>query len=364
MDNPTISTTASPVALTDASESSVLEPFDQPQIIRAQHMGFCFGVRDALLAADQAQRPEQTAIYGELVHNKDVTDSLRDQQFEILAETNRDTLPQRPVVMVTAHGISNRRKQGLLDAGKELIDTTCPLVNRVHEAATMLSQRGFFVVVIGKPGHVEVQGIVEDLPDNRWAVIQGPGAARHFDVDQIGIVCQTTMPESIADECRDAVARLNPKSAIRFVNTVCRPTKQRQAAVDQLCKQVPIVIVVGGQNSNNTRRLVQRCQSHGCTAHHVQSADDIRPDWIRGQSRIGLTAGTSTPDATIDAVESRLRNLAATSGHRLKAGGVWCHLWTNRQWIDYFNRNLQDDPKIPWSTSPTLTGAELSLIHI
>jgi 4-hydroxy-3-methylbut-2-en-1-yl diphosphate reductase len=279
------------------------------QIIRAAHLGFCFGVRDALEAAERLEHPEQVTVYGELVHNADVSRRLIERRFETMREAEREVIPSRPMVMITAHGISQTRRQNLIDAGKRLIDTTCPLVQRAHDAASMLAERGHFVVVIGSDQHVEVLGIIEDLPEGRWAVVATASEVVRYNADQIGIVSQTTMPDGIAEQCREAIAAKNPQASIRWINTICRPTRQRQTAVDQLCEQVEIIIVVGGINSNNTRRLVERCQAHQRTVYHIQTHLDIKADWLEGIDRIGLTAGTSTPDSTIDRVEEHLRAL-------------------------------------------------------
>ena len=279
------------------------------QIIRATHLGFCFGVRDAISAAERVQHPEHVTVYAELVHNADVSRRLDERNFETLREAEREIIPGRPKVMITAHGISQARRQNLLDAGKELIDTTCPLVQRAHDAARMLAERDHFVVVIGSNRHVEVLGIIEDLPEGRWAVVATASEVGRYDACQIGIISQTTMPDGIAEQCRQKVADLNPQASIRWINTICRPTRQRQTAVDQLCEQAEIIIVVGGKNSNNTQRLVERCQSHQRVAYQIQTHLDIHPDWLEGIERIGLTAGTSTPDSTIDRVEEHLRAL-------------------------------------------------------
>ena len=331
------------------------------QIIRAQHMGFCFGVRDALTAAGEVDRPDQTTIYGELVHNADVIATLQKRQFELLAETNREMIPERPSVMVTAHGISEKRRERLVASGKQLIDTTCPLVRRVHDTAMKLAERDHFVVVIGNKQHVEVLGVVEDLPMGRWAVVASPSDARLYHGKKIGIVSQSTMPEDVAGDCRDRIAELNPQASVRWVNTICRPTKQRQSAVDQLCQQVDVVVVVGGVNSNNTRRLVERCESQGRPAHLVQSADDVRGEWFVEREKIGLTAGTSTPDESIDAVEVRISKLVGDQPSYdpvSRPNRLRCQSWSNSHWVKYFQHNLADEPHIPWSNEATLTPQE------
>ncbi|QDT09228.1 4-hydroxy-3-methylbut-2-enyl diphosphate reductase [Stieleria marina] len=332
------------------------------QIIRAEHMGFCFGVRDAFQAAQQATQPQKTAIYGELVHNTDVTDALEQREFQLLGESDRDSIPERPIVMVTAHGISDRRRNLLQSSGKELLDTTCPLVRRVHQAATALIDRDHFVVLIGSRNHVEVQGIIEDLPANRCAVVADASEVANYGTPKIGIIAQTTIPDSIAQECRDEIAKQNHQASIRWTNTICRPTRQRQNAVDQLCQKVGLVIVVGGKNSNNTQRLLQRCLSHNVEAYHVQSADELRTDWFVGHQRIGLTAGTSTPDTTIDAVEQELRRITSVRGRRMQRDQVWCDAWSNRDWADYFYDNMNHPPTVAWSKTPTLSATEKAAV--
>ncbi|TWT98515.1 4-hydroxy-3-methylbut-2-enyl diphosphate reductase [Stieleria varia] len=322
-------------------------------IIRATHLGFCFGVRDALKAAEQIERPEETAVYGELVHNAEVNQWLNSRRFETIAEAEREGLPARSQVMITAHGISQTRRDALIQAGKRLIDTTCPLVQRVHAAATKLAEQDHFVVVIGSRDHVEVQGITEDLPEGRWEVVSRVDEVSVYPAKKIGIVCQTTMPGEVAQACRDAIALSNPDACLRWINTICRPTKQRQSAIDALCAQTQLVIVVGGINSNNTRRLAQRCRTLGSVAYHVQSPRDIRGEWFDGVETVGLTAGTSTPDETIDAVQERIEQLTR-SQHKVDDR----RQWSNRQWSIYFRNNLADTPAVPWSRSPTLTPAE------
>lgn len=326
-----------------------------PQVLRAEHLGFCFGVRDALAVADKIADPHATTVFGELVHNESVTRGLHGRGFDIVAETDREQLPSRRQVMITAHGISEQRRERLESAGHQLIDTTCPLVRRVHDAATRLAARGYFVVVIGKPNHVEVQGIVEDLPHGGYTVIDRDDAADRYDTDRIGIICQTTMPEDLAKRCRDRVTMMNPHASVRWIDTVCRPTKQRQNAVDQLCEKVQVVVVVGGENSNNTRRLAQRCRTHGVTAFHVQSADELPIAKLRTFDRIGLTAGTSTPDETIDAVEARLLRI---DRFHSRSRGVPPRGASAAYWTEYFRRNLADQPEIPWSPATSLSPEE------
>ena len=270
-------------------------------------MGMCFGVRDALKMVDGVADPTKVTIHGELVHNPRVIYQLGVAGFSQSSEEKRDNTPDTPQVLITAHGISDRERVRLESSGKELIDTTCPLVRRAHDAAMQLAAEGRHVLLIGKPGHVEVQGIVEDLQSHD--VVPSVEAVREYTSKMLGIVCQTTMPSSLLDEIRERISLLNGDADIRFIDTVCHPTKRRQQAILDLIQNVDAVVVVGGKNSNNTRRLAALCEQHGVPALHVECAGELNPNWFDGHEVIGLTAGTSTLDSTITAVETRLASL-------------------------------------------------------
>lgn len=274
------------------------------KVLRAEAMGFCFGVRDALTATRDVQNPEDVTIHGELVHNETVLVELETRGFRITDETERARLPATEHVMITAHGVSDRERSRLQAAGKRLIDTTCPLVRRVHMAAQVLAREGRHVIVVGKPGHVEVQGIIEDLPG--YTVVGRADDVRNYGTPRLGIVCQSTTPPRLAGEMRARIHECNPDADIRWMDTICQPTRDRQTAVLELLQKVDAMVVVGGRNSNNTRALVDLCHEHGVPALHVQEADDLEASWFSDFETVGLTAGTSTPDETIELVYERL----------------------------------------------------------
>jgi 4-hydroxy-3-methylbut-2-en-1-yl diphosphate reductase len=278
------------------------------KIVKAEVLGMCFGVRDALAVIEDVARPRDVTIHGELVHNERILDDLHERGFRMVDEQRRHALPVTNTVLITAHGISAKERQRLEEAGKQLIDTTCPLVLRAHQAAQKLQEEGCHVLVIGKRGHVEVQGIVEDL--HSFDVLQSPDEVRTYRHAKIGIMCQTTTPVRHAEEIRAAVAARNPHAEICFADTICHPTKDHQKALDRLMQEVEAMVVVGGKNSNNTRQLVLRCHAEGLPAYHVQGPEDLRPEWFDGVDIVGLTAGTSTLEATIDSVEQALHQIA------------------------------------------------------
>ena len=272
------------------------------KIVRAEHLGMCFGVRQAIdLAEKQAQMAPLT-ILGELAHNETVLSRLRAQGIGIA--DHPDAVRTRSL-MVTAHGASERAMGQARARGLQVMEATCPLVTLVHRSVRDLIRQGYHPVIIGRREHVEVRGLTGDLGEHD-VILQESDLAGLVSRPRFGVVAQTTQP---IDHVRFMVSRLRqrfPESEVRFIDTVCQPTKQRQAAAVELAQQCDVVVVIGGRQSNNTRELVATCQHYCPRVYQVQSADDLRPDWFTRADRIGITAGTSTPDASIDAVDQWL----------------------------------------------------------
>ncbi len=283
------------------------------RVIRAEVMGLCFGVRDALRVIDGIEEPSTVTIHGQLVHNELVQTQLEARGFAMRGEANRgESLAETPAVLITAHGISNRERERLEAASKRLVDTTCPLVMRAHQAAQNLQALGYHVLVIGRRGHVEIEGIVGDLEN--YDVIESVGEVAVYPHSRLGIVCQTTATERRVEQIHAAIVARNPQAEIKFVDTVCLPTKDHQHALERLLDEVEAVVVVGGYHSNNTRELAARCRERGKPALHIQSADDLDAGWFKGFAKIGLTAGTSTLPETIDEVHRALLGIGLNSG--------------------------------------------------
>ena len=287
-------------------------------MIRARALGWCFGVRDTVAAARAEPDPGSVTVLGQLVHNADVTGELAARGFR-----SSPGLPgsgesvATPGVLVTAHGASDRQFAGLRAAGLRVVDTTCPLVRRVQDAAKRFAADGRFVVLIGVPGHAEAVGVVGDLPAGRFEVVRDESAVRKWPHGRIGVACQSTTDPDTAAATLAAVRAANPAADVAFADTVCKPTRDRQAAVRELCSELraapggALVVVVGGTNSHNTGRLAALCEAEGATAVRVTGAGDLDPAAFAGRRAVGLTAGTSTPDAAVDAVEARLRGFPA-----------------------------------------------------
>lgn len=273
------------------------------RIIRAQHLGMCFGVRDAIALALDKSANEAVTVLGDLVHNETVLADLqaRGIQFARRAET-----VGTEAVMITAHGASEKAMGEVRARGLAVLEATCPLVHLAHRAVATLVGEGFHPVLIGKRGHVEVRGITEDLKDFD-VVLTEADVFELREHPRFGIAAQTTQPIDRVHLLVDLIRGRFPNSEVRFVDTVCQPTKQRQNAAIELAQRSDVVVVIGGANSNNTQELVKTCSRYCSRVHHVQTAADLRAPWFSGVQTIGVTAGTSTPDTLVDAVEQWLR---------------------------------------------------------
>lgn len=277
------------------------------RIIRATHLGMCFGVRDAIDLALQHAGEEPVTIVGELVHNRTVNEALAANGIRI---SRRLEDVHTPTAMVTAHGASEKALARMKEKGLKVVQATCPLVHYAHRSLTKLVNQGYYPVIIGIEDHVEVRGMTEDL-DECTVVLDDASLERIPARDRLGIVCQTTQPLSRVNHLVGLIRERFPEADVRFADTVCRPTKERQAAAVELARQSDVVIVVGGANSNNTRELAATCSRYCEWVYKIQNPHELQPEWLQGASTVGLTAGTSTPDELIDAVENHLRTLAA-----------------------------------------------------
>ena len=284
------------------------------RILRAAHLGMCFGVRDAIALALEHADAGPLTILGDLVHNPTVLSALEARGI-IVAKDVSDVKTQ--TLMVTAHGTSERSLARTRALGLKVVEATCPLVDVAHRAVAALAREGYHVIIVGQRDHVEVRGLTGDL--DRFDVVLTEDDVMALDEHpRIGVASQTTQSVEKVRGIVALIRRRFPSSEVRFFDTVCKPTKERQTAAVDMAQQADLVIVVGGAASNNTRELVKTCAQHCLRVHHVQTDADVQRDWLLGAEVIGLTAGTSTPDEVIDRVEARIRLCAeaAVAGSR------------------------------------------------
>jgi 4-hydroxy-3-methylbut-2-en-1-yl diphosphate reductase len=279
----------------------------------------CFGVRDAIALALQQAASEPLTVLGDLVHNETVLAELCARGIQIVQQV---AAVETRTVMITAHGASGKALGRVRERGLAVMEATCPLVRLAHRAVLKLARDGYHPVIVGKREHVEVRGLTEDLEDFD-VVLSEADVFELREQARFGVAAQTTQPIERVRELMRLIRKRFPQAEVRLVDTVCRPTKQRQHSAIELAQQADVVVVIGGAHSNNTQELVRTCSRYCGRVHHVQNAHDLREEWFEGAQAVGVTAGTSTPDAAIDEVEQWLNELASRQSLEQPAhGGV------------------------------------------
>ena len=277
----------------------------------------CFGVRDAITLALEHADAGPLTILGDLVHNPTVLNRLEAKGIAVAQDV---AAVKTPTLMVTAHGTSERSLARSRALGLTVVEATCPLVRVAHRAVAALARDGYHVVIVGQRDHVEVRGLTGDL-DRFDVVLDDNDVFALEEHPRIGVAAQTTQAIEKVRHLVALIRRRFPQSAVRFLDTVCKPTKERQSAAVEMARQADVVIVVGGRGSNNTRELVKTCARYCARVHHVQTDADVCPEWFDAATVVGLTAGTSTPDDVIDRVEARIR-LRSSAGRATRAAAI------------------------------------------
>lgn len=274
----------------------------------ASHYGVCFGVRDAINATRKTFSDDKVTVLGQLVHNPIVDEELKrnDVKSGKLREPSKDIIG---TVIITAHGASNVDRNAWRSTNRKIVDTTCPLVRRAHDNLSKLVESGYFPVVVGKKEHAEVEGLIGDFP--QALVIEKPSDLEKLpEVDKIGVVSQTTQRSDYVERVIENIRSHLPDTEVKFVDTICAPTKNRQKSVRELAAFCDVIVVVGGANSNNTKQLVKTVEELGRRAIHIQKPSDLDADWFEGCGEVGLTAGTSTLKETVKSVFEELKLIA------------------------------------------------------
>jgi 4-hydroxy-3-methylbut-2-enyl diphosphate reductase len=284
------------------------------KILRAEHLGMCFGVRHALALARREAAARPLTLLGDLVHNETVLAELRARGIGVAQQPGQAVTP---TVMISAHGASERRRAEVRARGLTVLEATCPLVRVAHRAVTKLVREGFHPVIIGQRDHVEVRGMTEDLAAFD-VVLEAEDVARLRERPRFGVLAQTTQPIEIVRRLAQLLRERFPQSEVRLVDTVCQPTKQRQNAAVELAQKCDAVIVIGGAHSNNTLELVRTSARFCARVYHVQTADDLREEWFGADDTVGITAGTSTPDEVIQKVELLLQQRSPMADKKME----------------------------------------------
>ena len=262
----------------------------------AAHAGVCYGVERALSMADAAtSAPAPVHTLGPLIHNPLVVKELEAQGVG-LAETLDDAASGS--IIIRAHGVVPAVIEQARARNLTVLDATCPYVKRVHAAAEKLVREGYQLIVVGESGHPEVEGIMGHADGAARVVSRADDLAGLEISSRVGVVVQTTQTQATLAGVVSAL--LTRASEVRVINTICSATQERQQAASELASRADVMIVVGGKNSGNTRRLAQICAERCERTHHVEDACEIDPAWLTGAGLIGITAGASTPSSHIE----------------------------------------------------------------
>jgi 4-hydroxy-3-methylbut-2-enyl diphosphate reductase len=273
------------------------------EIILAKRAGFCFGVKRATqMAFEAADKAGDTFTLGPIIHSPQVVNKLEQMGVKVLKDLS--TLDQGTII-IRSHGVTSGELEEAVQKELEIVDATCPFVKKAQEHVESLSQAGYTVVVVGDADHPEVEGIVSFARGKVYVVGSGEEAAKLPRMGKIGVVAQTTQSfENLRNVVSECLAK---GSEIRIFHTICDATAVRQEEAKELAKRVDCMIVIGGYNSANTKRLAEVCSELQTRTHHIETAQELDRAWFAGVDKVGVTAGASTPKWLIDEVLARIR---------------------------------------------------------
>ncbi|MFM9979514.1 MAG: 4-hydroxy-3-methylbut-2-enyl diphosphate reductase [Burkholderiales bacterium] len=285
------------------------------EVLLANPRGFCAGVERAIEIVERALAQYGRPIYvrHEIVHNKYVVADLRDKGAVFVEELAE--VPAGSTVIFSAHGVSQEVRREADALGLNVFDATCPLVTKVHVQVAKLLKSGLEIIMVGHRGHPEAEGtmgqatsgmhLVETLADVAELKVRDPS--------RLAYVTQTTLSVDDAQTIVAALRERFPSILGPKKDDICYATQNRQDAVKFMAPQCDLVIVVGSPNSSNSNRLREVAENMGVPAYMVDSADQLRPEWLVGKTRIGVSAGASAPEVLVDALVARLREMGVRS---------------------------------------------------
>ena len=278
------------------------------RIKKANALGFCFGVKRAIEVVEKGTE-EYGPIdsLGSVVHNLVVVDKLSGKGVTVVQSLDE---VDSGTIAVTAHGRGPEIVQQAAERGLKLIDTTCPIVRKAQKAAQSLCDDGFQVIIYGEEAHPEVRGVLS-WTEGKGIAILDPGAVVEIPRRKVALLSQTTKSEEsfaafVAGFVAHNIGRINE---LRIINSTCPETDERYHAARELAVECDLIIVVGGRNSANTRKLAQTCGETGVETRHIETAAELESAWLMDKDVVGVTAGASTPDESIDEVVTRLEAL-------------------------------------------------------
>ena len=275
------------------------------KIFVAKDAGYCFGVRDAVnLAYNTAEKYGNVYMLGDIVHNENVVKNLKKAGTKVVQLLKE--VPDDKPVLFRAHGTATRVWQMAKEKNMNIIDATCPLVQEIHDEVSKLEKEGRKIIIIGDHGHDEVIGIASQVADP--IVIENPAEAKEIrKIKKAGIVSQSTQTiENVQQIINILMTKIFD---LRFVNTICFPTKRNQNQIKELADSCDVMLIIGSFTSANSKRLSQLSKLRNSNSHQITGAKDICSDWFLNAESVGISAGASTPDNLIEEVVEFVKHL-------------------------------------------------------
>jgi len=278
----------------------------------AQSYGFCFGVKRAMdLVLQLANQENRKKIFtdGPLIHNPQALQVLRDQGVVPLSEAAGEKI--EGTIVIRSHGVSPQRLEELKKTGARILDATCPKVKQVQSIIAQYAQKGFYVIIIGDPEHAEVRGLL-GFAGGKSQVIQSEEDLNQIPPAQkLCVVAQTTQNREKFLELKEKIEKRF--SAVEIFDTICETNRKRQEELKYLCHTVEAIVVIGGKESGNTRRLVEIARAEGVPTFFGETAEDLNFDQLKHYNEIGVFGGASTPDWVIEKIVDQLTQLTGQS---------------------------------------------------
>jgi 4-hydroxy-3-methylbut-2-enyl diphosphate reductase len=284
------------------------------KLLLAAPRGYCAGVDRAVQTVERALDIHGAPVYvrKEIVHNKHVVETLRERGAIFVEEETE--VPQGAVCVFSAHGVAPSVREGAIARNLETIDATCPLVTKVHREAVRFAEQGYTIVLVGHDGHEEVEGTMGEAPE-RILLVQDEQDVDKLEIDDPERVAYITQTTLAVDETTAILTRLRerfPKIVGPRTDDICYATTNRQAAVKQMAESCDLLLVIGSRNSSNSVRLVEVARDFGTESHLIDTAAEIREDWLEGARVVGISSGASAPENLVQDLVQLFRDRGVT----------------------------------------------------
>lgn len=274
----------------------------------AKSAGFCVGVKRALdIAKNYAKGAKQIYMLGDIVHNEKVIEDMKKIGIKKINKLNRG---ENKTILIRAHGAAKSTYKNAKKYGYKIIDATCPMVKEIHKIAQNQEKKGYKIIVIGDEKHDEVKGIIGQL--NKQAIVISPSksikSGQFKDIKKAAVIAQSTQNIEKVKKVIDKIDKYIPR--LKFINTICGPTQQKQNEIKKIAKNNEVVFIIGSRMSANTKRLYQLSKNINPHTYWIQNKNEIKSSWLKNVISVGVAAGASTPENIITSTIKKIKNIA------------------------------------------------------